>query len=268
MTELLGYAFMQKALLVAMLVGGVCALIGVYVVLNGLSFIGAGISHSAFGGVALGLALGVDPLLAALVFSVGTALSIGAVSERGEIKKDTAVGIFFAATMALGIAVISTMKGFYTDLFGYLFGNILAVTAGDIIWSAALTFVILGIVALYWKELLALSFDAEHARVMGLPTRLLSYLLLALMAVTIVISVKSVGVVLVSALIVTPAASAYQLTRRFGWMMTLSVLFGIGASVGGLLLAYQFNMPSGATIVLLATALFVLAWLLSPRRRR
>jgi ABC-type Mn2+/Zn2+ transport system permease subunit len=182
------------------------------------------------------------------------------------LKKDTAVGIFFAATMAFGIAIIGTMKGMYTDLFGYLFGNILAVTEGDIVWSVAMACVILGLVTVFWKELLALSFDAEHARVMGLPTRMLSSMLLSLMAVTVVISAKSVGVVLVSALIVTPAASAYQLTRRFGRMMALSVLFGAGASVGGLLLAYEFNLPSGATIVLLSTALFLCAWLLSPRR--
>jgi len=265
---MLEYAFMQRAALEAVLIGGVCAVIGVYVVLNGLSFIGAGISHSAFAGVAIGLVAGVNPLYTAVIFSTGVAVGIGFVSDRGGLARDTVVGIFFAATMALGILLISFLRGYYTDLFGYLFGNILAVTDEDLILSAGLTVVVLSTVLIYYKEFMAISFDKEHAEVTGLPVRSLGYVLLGLIAITVVISVKSVGVVLVSALIVTPAAAALQLTRRLGAMMALSALFGVMSSLAGLALAYWFDLPSGGAIVLLATSIFVIAWAVSPKRRR
>ena len=265
--ELFDHVFMQRALIEAVLIGGICAVIGVYVVLNGLSFIGAGISHSTFAGVALGLLLGIDPLWTALLFSTLVALSIGAVSERTNLKHDTSVGIFFAATMALGVLLIGLMDDYYVDVFSYLFGNILALTAADIWVSAIMSALVLGVVILLFKEFLALSFDAEVAAVMGLPVRKLHYLLLVLIAVTVVLSVKSVGVVLVSALIVTPAAAAYQLTVNFRRMMLLSVLFGVGSALSGLLVSYYIDIPSGAGIVLIATLLFFLAWLFSPRRR-
>lgn len=268
MTELLSYPFMQRALVEAVLVGGVCALVGVYVVLNGLSFIGAGISHSAFGGVAIGLLAGIDPTLSALGFSFLVALSIGAISDAGRVKHDTAVGIFFAATMALGVLLISFLKGFYVDIFGYLFGNILAVTNADLLMSAVMAALIVAAVQLFYKELLAMSFDAEHARVIGLPVRALGFMLLGLISLTIVVSVKAVGVVLVSAMVVTPAAAAQQLTKRFPVMLALSVLFGVTSSLGGLLLAYAANIPSGATIVLIATLIFFASWAFSPKRNR
>ena len=267
MSELFSHTFMQRALLEAVLIGGICAVIGVYVVLNGLSFIGAGISHSTFAGVAIGLLLGVDPLITAMLFSTLVALSIGWVSERTDLKHDTSVGIFFAATMALGVLLIGFLKDTYVDVYSYLFGNILALTAADIWISLAMTAIVLAVVLALFKEFLALSFDAEVASVMGLPIRVLHYLLLVLIALTVVLSVKAVGVVLVSALIVTPAAAAYQLTVSFRRMMLLSILIGIGASVGGLLLSYWIDVPSGAGIVLVATLAFFLAWLTSPRRR-
>ncbi len=267
MLELLSHTFMQRALIEAVLIGAVCAVVGVYVVLNGLSFIGAGISHSTFAGVAIGLLLGIDPLLTALLFSTGVALSIGWVSEKTDLKHDTSVGIFFAATMALGVLLIGFLKDFYVDVFSYLFGNILALTAADLWISLAMTVLITATILLLFKEFLALSFDAEVASVMGLPVRFLHYLLLVLMALTVVLSVKSVGVVLVSALIVTPAAAAYQLTVNFRRMMVLSVLIGVGSTVSGLLLSYWIDFPSGAGIVLIATCLFFLSWLVSPRRR-
>lgn len=267
MTELLSHTFMQRALIEAVLVGGICALIGVYVVLNGLSFIGAGISHSTFAGVAIGLLLGINPLITALLFSTAVALSIGWVSEKTDLKHDTSVGIFFAATMAFGVLLIGMMKDFYVDVFSYLFGNILALTAADIWISLGMTLLIGAMIILLYKEFLALSFDAEIASVMGLPVRTLHYLLLVLIALTVVLSVKSVGVVLVSALIVTPAAAAYQLTVSFRRMMLLSVIIGIGSAVSGLLLSYWIDVPSGAGIVLVATLVFFASWLYSVRKR-
>jgi len=265
--DFLQHTFMQRALIEAVLVGGICAVIGVYVVLNGLSFIGAGISHSTFAGVGLGLLLGIDPLLTALVFAVLVALSIGAVSENSRLRHDTAVGIFFAATMALGVLLIGLMRDRYVDVLGYLFGNILALTAADVWMSLVMAGITASVVFALYKEFLAVSFDAEVAAVMGLPVRKLHYLLLVLIALTVVLSVKSVGVVLVSALIVTPAAAAWQLTVNFRRMMLLSLVFGIGSSVAGLLLSWYVDIPSGAGIVLTATTVFFLAWALSPRRR-
>ncbi|MFZ2097771.1 MAG: metal ABC transporter permease [Anaerolineales bacterium] len=267
MSELLGFAFMQRALLAGALIGAVCAIIGVYVVLKGLSFIGAGIAHASFGGVALGFLLGINPLLTAIAFCLATAWSIGLVSRKIQVKEDTAIGIFFASTMALGILFIGLMHGYNVDLFGYLFGNILAVKEQDVWITLSLGIGVLVIVGLFFKELMFVTFDAEMAEVTGVPAGRVFFLLISLIALTIVLSIKVVGIVLVSALIVTPAAAAYQLTEDFRRMMALAVVIGVGSAVGGLLLSYPLNTASGSTIVLLATLVFFGAALVSPRRR-
>ena len=266
--DILQYAFMQRALLAGALIGAVCAVVGVYVVLRGLAFIGAGIAHASFGGVALGFLLGVNPVLTAVVFCLATAWGIGVVARRGQVREDTAIGVFFASTMALGILFIGVMHGYNVDLFGYLFGSILAVTAQDLWITLGLGVVVLLVVGLFYKELLFVTFDAEMAEVTGVPAGRLYFLLLSLVALTVVLSIKVVGIVLVSALIVTPAAAAYQLTEDFRRMMLLAVLIGVASAVGGLLLSYPLNTASGATIVLLATVIFFVSALLSPRRRR
>jgi len=268
MIDLLQYAFMQRALIAGVVIGTVCAVVGVYVVLKGISFIGAGIAHASFGGVALGFALGINPVLAAVVFCLFVAWAVGMVARRGEMKEDTAVGVFFAATMALGILVIGMMRGYQVDLFSYLFGSILAVTRQDLWMSATLGAVVLLTVAVLYKELLFVTFDPEMAAVVGVPASRVHFVLLGLIALTVVLSMKVVGIVLVSALIVTPAAAAYQLTEDFRTMMALSILTGIFSATGGLLLSYWLNTGSGATIVVLTTLVFLLAVALSPRRRR
>jgi ABC-type Mn2+/Zn2+ transport system permease subunit len=267
MAELLGYAFMQRALLAGAMIGAICAVVGVYVVLRGMSFIGAGVSHAAFGGVALGFFLHTNPVFAAVVFCLFTAWGIGIVARKSQIKEDTAVGIFFAASMAFGILLIGLMQGYRVDLFSYLFGSILAVTPQDVWITIGLGLAVLLVVGLLFKELLFVTFDTEMAEVIGLPAGKLYFLLLGLIALTVVISLKVVGIVLVSALIVTPAAAAYQLTESFRKLVGLAVAIGVGASVGGLLLSYWLNTASGATIVLLSTAVFFLSALVSPRRR-
>jgi ABC-type Mn2+/Zn2+ transport system permease subunit len=254
--EILSYAFMQRALLASMVIGAVCAIIGVYVVLRGLSFIGAGIAHASFGGVALGILLHINPLLTAVAFCIATGLGIGAVSRRGRVREDTAIGVFFAATMALGILLIGLQKGYNVDLFGYLFGSVLAVTTEDLLISLVLAAFVLAAVALLYKEFLFITFDAEMAEVVGLPAAALYYLLITLVAVTVVLSIKVVGIILVSALLVAPAATAQQLTDDFARMMALSVGIGVSVSLGGLFLSYWLNTASGATMVLLATAAF------------
>jgi ABC-type Mn2+/Zn2+ transport system permease subunit len=268
MTEILGYTFMQRALLASLLIGTVTSVIGVYVVLRGLAFIGAGIAHASFGGVALGFLLGVNPVASAVVFCLCTAWAIAFTSERMEIKEDTAIGIFFAATMALGVLFIGLMGEYNVDLFGYLFGSVLSVTSSDLWMSGILGSAVLLIIVLFFKELLFITFDQEMAQVSGLPAKGLYVLLLSIMALTVVLSIKVVGIILVSAMIIIPAASAYQLTEDFRTMMGLSVLIGNFSAVTGLLLSYRLDTASGATMVLTATIIFFLSALLSPRRRQ
>ncbi len=267
MIDFLHYAFMQRALIAGALIGAATGAIGVYVMLRGLSFIGAGIAHAAFGGVAIGTLAGIDPLASALVFSLAVALGIGYTTRRAAIREDVAVGILFAASMALGIFLLSFVPGYTRDLFGYLFGNILAVGPADLWFSLGLFLVVFGAIALLFKEFLYITFDPEMALVSGLPAGAIYGLLLSLIAFVIVLSIRVVGIILVSALLVAPAATAFQLTEDFRRLMFLSVLLGVGETLGGLVLSYYTNTPSGATIVLLSTALFFLAFLLSPRRR-
>lgn len=259
---------MQRAILSAAIIGTVCAAIGVYVVLRSMSFIGAGIAHASFAGVALGFLLGVNPFFTTIAFCVGTAWGIAFLSERRKIHEDSAVGIFFASTMALGILLIGLMKGYNVDLFGYLFGNILAVSGNDLLISLSIAALVIGCIWFFYKEFLLLTFDPEMARVTGLKTKMLNLLMMTLMAVTIVISIKSVGIVLVSALIVTPAASAYLLSTDFKSMMLLAIVFGVGSSWLGLLLSVWFNLASGATIVMVATLVFFVCYFMAAQRRR
>ena len=268
MSEMLSFGYMQRALLAGVLIGTLCAIVGVYVILRGMSFIGVGVAHASFGGVALGFLLGINPLIAAALFCLLTAWGIGIAAQKGEIKEDTAIGVFFAFTMALGILFISCMRRYNVDLFGWLFGSIIAVTSQDIMITLILGGCVILIVALLFKELKFISFDSEMAKVTGLPSGFLYFLLLGLIALTVVVSIKVVGIILVSALIVTPAAAAYQLTERFNWMMALSIAIGVFSAVGGLIVSYWLDTPSGATIVILVTIIFFAASIFSPRRRR
>jgi ABC-type Mn2+/Zn2+ transport system permease subunit len=268
MIDMFQYTFMQRALLAALLIGVLCSIISVYVVLKKMSFIGVGVSHSAFGGVALGFWTGVNPIAVAIPFALATAMAIGLVSRRGRVTEDVAIGIFYAAAMALGILFIGLSTGYNVDLFGYLFGSILAVSTSDLWLIGLLGLGVLLVVLLFFKELFFLSFDEEMARVNGLPVELLYYLLLGMMAITVVVAIKIVGIILVSALLVIPGATAFQITRNFRLMMLLSVLVGVVCGVVGLVLSYQFDLAPGATIVLTATGLFLICLIFSPRRRR
>ncbi|MHB8765750.1 MAG: metal ABC transporter permease [Deferrisomatales bacterium] len=261
------YEFVQRALLASLLVGTSCSLVGVFVVLRGLAFIGAGISHAAFGGVALGFLLGWNPLFTAVGFCLATTGAIHATSQAGRIQMDAAIGIFYALTMALGVLFVGLMRSYDARLYGYLFGNILSVTPTDLGIIATLTAVVAATVGLLFKEFQLLSFDPEMAEALGLPAGPLSFVMLLLVSLTIVLSLDAVGVMLVFALIVTPASAAYQLTYDYRRLFALSVLFGNLSCFVGLVLSYWFDVPSGATIVLTATALFFTCLWLSPKRR-
>ncbi|WP_081411057.1 metal ABC transporter permease [Desulfotruncus alcoholivorax] len=264
--NMLAYDFMQRAIIAGILVGIICSFVAFFVVLKRLSFAGVGISHSALGGVALGVLLGFNPILAGGIFATVIAWLIGFVSRRGEIEEDVTIGIFFSAAMAFGITVMGMTSGYYADLFSFLFGNILAVSNQDLLILASVGGIVLVSLGLCFKGLLFLCFDEELAQVNGVPVKLLYYLLLTCIAITVVIAVKVVGIILASALLVIPAATAQELTGNFKWMLALSIMAGLISSLGGLCLSYYYDLPSGSTIVLTAGLLFLLAFALSPRR--
>jgi len=254
--ELFQYAFMQRAFLAAALTGLLCSTLSFFVVLNRLSFMGAGISHAMLAGMAVGLFIGVDPLYTGAVSAVLLALFIGWISRSRKIQEDTVIGIFFAAGMALGVALISLKEGYYPELFSLLFGNILAVSAGDLYFLAAVMFAVLLFVFIFFKELLTVSFDEELAQANGLPAAALRLGLLAAVALTVVVSVMVVGVVLSSALLVTPAAAGQRLSLNYRTMLVVSVAVGILSGLTGLTFSYYYHIPSGASIVLVATLIF------------
>ena len=256
LTTPLQFGFMERALVGGVLVGTICAVIGTYVVLRGLAFIGDALAHAAFPGVVIAYMLQANIYLGAAIFTVATALGIAFVSRRARTSYDTTIGILFAGAFALGILLMSRIQGYTTDLFSFLFGNILGVSLADLVVVGLLAGVVLLAVALCYKELLLLSFDQVVAEAMGYPVQALNYLLLSLVALTIVISIQAVGIVLVVAMLVTPSATAYLLTARFFWMMTLGVCFSILAVVLGLYLSFYLNVASGASIVLVSTLFF------------
>ncbi|HSB82410.1 MAG TPA: metal ABC transporter permease [Candidatus Methylomirabilis sp.] len=250
------FAFMQRALVGGVLVGMICAMVGTYVVLRGLAFVGDALAHAAFPGVVIAYLLKGNIYLGAAVFALATALGIGLVSRRARMSYDTTIGILFAGAFALGVLLMSTIRGYTVDLFSFLFGNILGISGRDLLFVGLLGGVVVLTVALFYKELLLLSFDPTVAEAMGYPVQALNYLLLALIALTIVISIQAVGIILVVALLVTPSATAYLLTERLFRMMLLGILLAVLAAVVGLYISYYLNLASGAAIVLVSTCLF------------
>lgn len=268
MTHWLAYDFAQRALIAGVLVALMCAVLAFFVVLRRMAFVGAGISHAALGGVAIGLVAGVSPLVTAMGFSILVAWAIGWISERGQITEETAIGILFPATMAFGIAVISLSSTYRQDLIAYLFGSMLAVRRTDLWLLLCLAAGTLVVLAVFFKELVYLSIDPEAARAAKVPVTALRYLLLTVLAATIVASIKLVGVVLVSALLVIPAATGQLAARSMTGMLITSVVTALVSVILGLWLSWMSNLPSGATIVLLAAALFFITFAARRVKRR
>jgi manganese/iron transport system permease protein len=264
-TEPLVHTFFVRAVIAAILVGTVCAVVGTYVVLKGLAFIGEAVSHASFPGLVAAFVLGLPYMVGAGIAAVGTALGIGLVIRRTRIRSDTAIGVIFVGMFALGLFWYSSINGFVTDLFSFLFGNILSISETDLMSLSALGLVILLIVLVLWKELLYATFDPLAAAASGLPVGLLEYLFLVLVALTIVVSLQAVGIILVVAMLVTPAATAQLLSVRFGRLMILAVAIGVGGAVVGLYASFWLDAASGATIVLVETTAFLTALLLGPR---
>jgi ABC-type Mn2+/Zn2+ transport system permease subunit/ABC-type Zn uptake system ZnuABC Zn-binding protein ZnuA len=265
--EPLGYGFMQRGLAASVMVGVVCSVIGCYVVLRGMAFLGDAMAHAILPGVAVAYLLGVNVLLGAAVAAVVVAVLIGLVSRQGVVKEDTAIGILFAAALSLGVALISTMRTYAVDLTHILFGNVLGVSSTDLWLIAGLAVVVLGTIGLLYKELLVVTFDPVLATALRLPVERFRHLLLVLLALTVVASLPTVGVGLVAAMLVTPGATAFLVTRRLPTMMLVAAAIGAGSAVVGLYVSYYANVASGAAVVLTATVVFAVAYLVSSRRR-
>ena len=259
------YGFMQRGLVATLLIGVVCAVMGTFVVLKGLAFIGDAVSHAAFPGLVIAYILGLPLYLGGAVAAVGTALAIGLVSRRGRLRFDTSVGVLFAGTFAFGVLLFSTINGYVGDLLGYLLGNVLGITTGDLVQVALLGAIVLAVLLATRKELLYATFDPLGAAASGLPVGGLEYLLLGLLGVTIVVSIQAVGVILVVAMLVTPAATAQLLVVRFERLMVLDAALAMVAALSGLYLSFYVNVASGASIVLVETLFFGLALLFGPR---
>jgi len=264
--EPFSYPFMQRGLVVAIVVGILCAVIGCYVVLRSMAFLGDALAHAILPGVAVAYLLGGNLLLGALVAAVVVALGIAFFSRGGLIKEDTAIGILFAAALSLGIALISAIRAYAVDLSHILFGNILGVSPSDMLLVIILSAIVLAILIAFYRPFLVISFDPILAQTLRMPGGLVRSVLLILLAVTIVISMQTVGIGLVAAMLVTPGAAAYLLTRRLPAMMALAAVFGAISSLVGLYASYYLNIASGAAIVLSATLIFLLAFFFAPQR--
>ncbi len=264
--EPLQFSFIVRALTAAVVVGVVCSVLGTYVVLRGMAFFGDALAHTILPGVVIAFLLGWPLAVGALIFGILSALGIGALTERGTLKEDTAIGVVFAGFFALGIALLS-MSGDYTiDLAHFLFGNLLGVSTSDLWVTTGLGAVVLTAVFLFYKEFLIISFDPTLAVTLRLPTTFLRYLLLVLIAVTIVTALQVVGIALMLAMFVTPAATASLLTRRLPAMMAAAASIGAFSGVAGLYASFYLNIASGAAVVLVATCVFLLVFLFAPER--
>ena len=259
MIELLHYEFMRNAFFAAVLVGIACGIVGAFVVIKKIVFISGGITHAAFGGIGLGYLLNINPVLTAIPFSLFSAIAIGILSKKTKISEDSAIGIIWSVGMALGVLFISLSPSYAPDLFGYLFGSILTVPTSDIIIMLVLDIIIIVTVLLLYKELHALSFDEEFSMIVGVPTKTLYLILLCLVALSIIVLIRVVGIILVIALLTIPATIAKQFTSDLKKLIVLSTLTAVASTIIGLWLSYIFDLPSGATIVLLLAFVFIIS---------
>lgn len=266
----LTYPFMLRGLTAAVLVGIVCAIVGSYVVLRGMAFFGDALAHAILPGVAVGYLMGAGERAAvfwgALVAAILTSLGIGAISKGGKLREDTAIGIVFAGMFALGIALISTVRTYAVDLAHFLFGNVLGVTISDLWLTGGFAGLVLLLVFAFYKEFLVVAFDPILSATLRIPATFLNYLLFVLIAITTVVALQTVGVALMMAMLVTPPATAYLLTRRLPAMMLTGAIIGASSGIVGLYLSFYAGLPSGAAIVLVTTAVFLVTYLFAPRK--
>ncbi|MEJ8778726.1 metal ABC transporter permease [Pseudogracilibacillus sp. ICA-222130] len=261
----MNYEFLQRAFVTSVIVGIICGIIGSFIILRGMALMGDAISHAILPGVAISYMLGINYFYGAVFFGILTAVGIGVVSQHSRIKNDASIGIVFTAFFALGIILIGKAQT-ATDLTQILFGNVLAVRSSDMIITIIIGIIIIMCVVIFYKELLVSTFDETLAASYGLPTKWIHYGIMLLLTLATVASLQTVGVVLVVAMLITPASTAYLLTNRFSVMIVLSSFFGALSSVIGLYISFQYNLSSGAVIVIAATIIFIIVFIFSPKQ--
>lgn len=264
-SDIMNYGFLQKALFTSIMVGVICGVIGCFIVLRGMALMGDAISHAVLPGVAISYMLGINYFYGAVLFGILTALGIGVVSQNSRIKNDSSIGIVFSAFLALGVILISKAQS-ATDLTQILFGNVLSVKSSDMWMTLIVGGIVLLVVILFYKELLISSFDPTMSAAYGLPIRVIHYTIMILLTMVTVASLQTVGVILVVAMLITPASTAYLLTNRLSTMIVLSSLFGAVSAMVGLYFSFVYNLSSGAVIVLVTTLLFILAFIFAPKQ--
>ena len=265
LNDLQTYAFLQKAFVTSIMVGIICGVIGSFIILRGMALMGDAISHAVLPGVAISYMLGINYFYGAVFTGILTAFGIGAITQNSRIKSDSSIGLVFSAFFALGIILI-TRSGSATDLTQILFGNVLAVRTSDMWLTLAIGSIVILVVILFYKELLVSSFDETMAAAYGLKVRFIHYAIMFLLTLVTVASLQTVGVILVVSMLITPASTAYLLTNRLSVMVVLASFFGAFSAVIGLYFSFEYNMPSGPVIALATTALFLLAFLFSPKQ--
>ncbi len=263
--DLLHYEFLQKALFTSIMVGIICGVIGSFIILRGMALIGDAISHAVLPGVAISYMIGINFFYGAVITGILTALGIGYINQNSRIKNDSAIGIVFSAAFAIGVILIAKANS-SINLDRILFGNVLSVRSSDMWMTLIIGAIVLLTVIFFYKELLVSTFDPTFAAAYGLPNKLIHYVIMILLTMVTVASLQTVGVILVVAMLITPAATAYLLTNRLWFMIVLAALFGAISSIIGLYYSFVYNLPSGAVIVLVATALFLLAFFFSPKQ--
>jgi len=266
------YGFMQRGLAASVLVGIICAVIGAFIVLRGMAFFGDALSHTILPGVAVGYLVSGNARGSLFWWALGTAivsaLGIGAISKRTHLREDTSIGIVFAGMFALGIALISTVRSYAVDLSHFLFGDVLGVSSGDLITILIFGAVVLIAIWLFYRQLIVVSFDPLLAATLRLPAKFLNNLLLVLIAITVAVSLQIVGVALMVAMLVTPAATAYLMTDRLPRMMLLSALVAVISSIVGLYISFYLSISSGAAVVLICTVFFVITWTIQNLKKQ
>jgi zinc transport system permease protein len=268
MLEIFQYGFMRNALAAGVLVSFACGIIGTYVVINRIVFLSGGIAHAAYGGIGLGYFLGINPIIGAIVFSLGASLGMGMVHRKTGERSDTIIGVMWAIGMAIGIIFLDMSPGYKADLMSYLFGSILAVPTSDLIIMLVLNVVILVLVALYYKELQAISFDETFAFVVNVPVNRLYLMLVCLVGLTVVMTMRIVGLIMVIALLTMPPAIAGLFVKDMKRMMGLSIALSILFTLVGLLLSYYLNLTSGATIILVAGVSYFVSFMAKQQLRK
>lgn len=259
--EFLSYGFVQRAFIAGSFIAVLCSILGLFLVLRRLSLIGDGLAHVTFGGVAVGLLFKVYPIYASIPVVLIGGYGILKLMERARLYGDTAIGIVSAAGIALGVLIASIAGGFNVDLFSYLFGNILAVNSEEVALSAAMSLTVLATIGLFYHELISVTFDEDLAKVSGIKTKTVNTMLVMLTAVTVVLAMRLVGVMLVSSLLILPAASAFQAAKSFKGAILLSSSFGVLSVLAGIFISFSWNLPAGATIVMLNIGIFCVMFL-------